>query len=46
MQNSLNLTTVTIAIGLVSWQAPARLTRAEHAMLIELLCKVAGRTTP
>jgi hypothetical protein len=24
----------------------ARLTRAEHAMLIELLCKVAGQPAP
>jgi len=32
--------------GTMEHELAARLTRAEHAMLIELLCKVAGRTTP
>lgn len=38
------LTTVTIAIGLVSWQAPARLTRAEFLSLRTREFVQAGRT--
>ena len=38
------LTTVTIAIGLVSWQAPARLTRAEFMSLRTREFVQAGRT--
>ncbi|MGP1679156.1 MAG: ABC transporter permease [Burkholderiales bacterium] len=38
------LTTVTIAIGLVSWQAPARLTRAEFLTLRTREFVQAGRT--